>query len=938
MADENFYPSLSQLIPTDALPDNLGLLGNAAHALDGLFYRNLQANVSSTGDHGSYHLIVVSYRKLGLVVPGTEIGIFLNPAATGDGGSEFPVSFSYTWELLRYTSRIDLSQFDFSPRAFFDLLLNIAGVSYSDLINEVVATFTNGTLDDFVNRFNAAHPSTPITVAPDPDPDVFIDNIVDALETHSLGVINVIFDDYIADVDPNAAVEKLEHLFSTWLGSFSTERLRRLLLPELTASIDKLAIGVQIPAAILREVDAAGNPVTNPEDGSDEKPVLISCDAASVHYSTDDGVTFDVAENAVITVPRSEVLRSGLILDIHQIKLDVSRTTNIPEATADGRPMDFVGVYIKDGTSSFPLSWRPQSDSTAVIKARNLLLGTGGISGTLALEAQSAGTPSPVVKLVLGDNFRISLDTFQLTFKQNAITSSVIEGTLVIPGFKDSANHDAEIKIKVDIRGNGDFDVTAHEDQGFKEIEFPGVFAINVKSVFFGKKDDDFYIGVSGSIRFTHDLLKDLIKNPIDVEKLLFWSDGGFEIEGGTIPLPNTLRFPIGPAEISISAIHLGSHDRVNPDGSITKFRYFGFDGAIDVNPGGVDARGKGIKFYFPVDLNLLNQAYLEIKSLAIDLVIPGSASKETATLLVSGFLSVGGDGGDPEYTGGVSFSLPKVKIAGGAEMRYRPKDPAFLVNAFVELSTPIPLGATSLGIYGFRGLFGQRYIATKTAAGLDESASWFDYYKAEPQGVVVQKFEQPGKTAGYDSTMSIGAGVSLATAADSGKAFSSRVFLLLSLPDLIYLEGRANIVGERVGLTGNDDPPFFAVLAITPQSVELGAGVNYKLPRATAEIVELSAEMRAAFYFHNSSAWFIHVGTPQNPTTARILTLFDATSYLMLSASGFAAGAGVTYGFDKSYAGGLVHASVGVYIKVGGFISFERPQIGGFARSEEHT
>ena len=32
------------------------------------------------------------------------------------------------------------------------------------------------------------------------------------------------------------------------------------------------------------------------------------------------------------------------------------------------------------------------------------------------------------------------------------------------------------------------------------------------------------------------------------------------------------------------------------------QYRYFGFDGGVDINPGGVDVRGKGIKFYFTVD------------------------------------------------------------------------------------------------------------------------------------------------------------------------------------------------------------------------------------------------------------------------------------------------------------------------------------------------
>ncbi|MBW8879533.1 MAG: hypothetical protein JF614_31760 [Acidobacteria bacterium] len=886
----------------------------------------------------------MSYKRLGFEIPGSGLALVLNPPSSAGAGTEFPVSLSWSWEILRYADGLSFDQFDFSPRSLFDLLLRIVKLNYTELVKEVVTTFIGGTVDDFITRFTTAHPSISLVVTPDADVDVLIENLVDALEAQSVDILDVIFNDYLLDADIPAALRNVALLFSRRLGSFSEERLRRMLTPEVSASIDAISVGIQFPPIVLREVDAAGEPLPDPQNPGQDNPTMVTFDVASLSYSTAKGLEFDLAQNLNINFPRSEILKTGLILDVHGLKVDFSRTTNIPEAIADGRSADFVGVYVMDGTISFPAFWNEDAGSTAKIKARNLLIGTGGFSGTLALEATVANVAKPVVRVKFGENFSISLDKFSITFKQNAITGSTVEGTLVIPGFKDANNNPADIRIKVAIRQDGDFDVTAHEDDGFKPITFPGVFVLTLKSVFFGKRDDDFYLGVSGSIQFTHHLLAGIAKDPIEVEKLIIWSDGRFEIEGGTIPLPQNIHFPIGPAELSISAIHLGSHQRVEADGTTTNFRYFGFDGGVDINPGGVDVRGKGIKFYFPVN-GPLSLCYLEIKSLAIDLVIPGSASKDSATLLISGFLSVGGTGGDPEYEGGVSFSLPKAKIAGGAAMKYRPKKPAFLVDAFVELSTPIPLGATSLGIYGFRGLFGMRYVATKHQAGVQETDTWFDFYKARTppdgkEGVTVSKFEIPDQTAGYDSTYSIGAGVSLATAQDSGKTFSCKLFLLLSLPDLIYLEGKANILGERVGLTG-EDPPFFALLAISSQSVELGAGVNYKLPKEGAnqgQILDLSAEMRAAFFFQNSSAWYINMGTVQKPTTARVLTLFDATSYLMLSAAGIAAGAGVSYGFSKSYAGGLVHASVGVYIKVGGFISFERPQIGGFAMLGGHV
>jgi len=589
------------------------------------------------------------------------------------------------------------------------------------------------------------------------------------------------------------------------------------------------------------------------------------------------------------------------------------------------------------GTLVFPAFWNHDPlASTGEIKVTDLRTGAGGLSGTFALAAKTMGDPSPLISCNFGDKFALSLTGFSLSVSHGAITDSEIKGLLTIPGFKTDTQDPARIEIDLGLHQNGDFEVTAHVEGGVT-IHCGQIFDVIVKEAFFDKRDDDFCLGVTGSIQFKAPPLSGLA--PIEVEKLIIWSDGRFEIEGGTIPLPQNIRLPIGPVELSISAIHLGSYQRINSDGSIRKFQYFGFDGGVDVNPGGVDVRGKGIKFYFPED-RVLPDCYLEIQSIAIDLVIPGSASKETASLLISGYLSFGGTPADPEYEGGISFALPKMKIAGGASMKLRPKVPAFLIDAFVELSTPIPLGSTSLGIYGFRGLFGQRYVATKAAAGLQDTNTWFDYYKALPsQGVSPPKFEGPSQTKSYDGAFSIGAGVSLATVQGGGRTFSCKLFLLLSLPDLIYLEGKANILGPRVGLTG-EDPPFSAVLALSRQSVEMAAGVNYKIPKDEhpGQILDLNAEMRAAFFFQNASAWYLNFGTMQNPTRARVLSLFDASSYLMLSAAGIAAGASITWNFNKSYAGGVVHASAGVYIKVAGFVSFQRPQIGASAMLGGHV
>ena len=855
-----YYPPLSQLIAREALPSDIAILAGASETieealdnlLDGVSFKNLVINQSESGDVRFYSLTIVT-KELGLEIPGTGLALLLFPGADGSGEANIPIDFEWRWGIKRYVRDFEAALFSHSPRAYFDLFLKVANISEAEFFDGIIRTFLgtpgpyvtlvkdiktfiadykNGiaTLEDpsgeILANADAVLPELDTLIADLQDPQVLaslqseaeliadrLDEIATTLDM-DLDACRLAFDAVTRLAqDPEEILDRLMVLFSTWFGDFDRQHLEELLVPQVSILLDELTVGIRFPTSILREVDALGNPLSDPQHPEEGKPVVISVDVASMKYSTAEGFKFLLDQHPTVNFPRAEILKSGLILEVHDLRLDFSRTSNIPEAIADGRPVDFIGVYVRDGTISFPAFWKSAPGSTGVIKARNLLIGTGGFSGTLALEAIAAGSdptevqPVSVVNFTFGKDFSLSLDAFKIVLKQNAIKESEIEGTLMIPGLKDTNNAPAKIKIKVAIRQDGDFDITGHEDDGFKTFKCGTIFDLTLKTVFVGKEDDDFYLGVGGSIKFTHSLISQVVKDAIEIEKLIIWSDGRIEIKGGTIPLPKNIRFPIGPAELSITAIHMGSHQQIDSNGATRDFRYFGFDGGVNVNPGGVDVRGKGIKFLYPVDLEP-SACYLEIKSIAVDLVIPGSASKETATLLISGFLSVGGTATDPLYEGGIKFALPKMKIAGGASMAIRPKWPAFVVDAFVELSTPIPLGNTSLGIYGFRGLFGQRYVATKAAAKLTDTDTWFDYYKVKDpntglQGVSISKFEGPSQTKSYDGAFSIGAGVSLATAQDDGKTFSCKLFLLLSLPDLIYLEGKANILGERVGLDG---------------------------------------------------------------------------------------------------------------------------------------
>ncbi|MBA3900901.1 MAG: hypothetical protein H0X62_11955, partial [Bacteroidetes bacterium] len=88
------------------------------------------------------------------------------------------------------------------------------------------------------------------------------------------------------------------------------------------------------------------------------------------------------------------------------------------------------------------------------------------------------------------------------------------------------------------------------------------------------------------------------------------------------------------------------------------------------------------------------------------------------------------------------------------------------------------------------------RYVAEKEAVGLVSGEdSWYDYYVYPPKGIHVSKFSGPERTADYTAPFSLGAGAVLGTSFDSGTVLSVRAMLLLSLPTLFLVEGKASVI-----------------------------------------------------------------------------------------------------------------------------------------------
>ncbi|MDP2692104.1 MAG: hypothetical protein Q8O88_00515 [bacterium] len=928
-----YIPPLSFYINVKQIPGNFGSFETGiSNIFSKLFVQDLISDSNGLGEDVFYSFLLVSKERLAINLGGTDdFSLVFNPGFTPGSSSEFPVHLRYSWKILQIFHDFQIENFDYSALAFYDILLNLTGISDFDLFSELMKINNyeddeQDPFEDFVMAFNLEYnPSTALIV---PSEIVFeerVENILTQLQSggNDYQITEAIF---IIDLNPTGNfdnfISKTSLLFKNFIGSFTSETLKNLLLPDFSISFNNLNIALEFPRSWLKPVDAQGNVI----DGIKSK---LTYNVGILTLNSLQGFDFKNADSFDLTP--SQIGDTGLLIDIDTLKFDFRTDRNIPEADADGRPNTFQGIFAESVSITLPKKWFNNVDNTTLqIAGRNLLIGTGGISGTIALETVG-GLPNngqSQMKVDIG-SWEIGFSYFDLNFHQNVITESNIAGTIKIPKLKDANDDPAEVGIKGHINEEGDFNLTASEPDGIPLTLFNFV-TINFLTLELGKEDDNFYIGTSCQIWFDNPLMNKILNGQkIEIPQLRIYDNGSIEIVGGNSFIPTNISIDLGPVEIAVTGIHFGS-TQLEHNGVMRKYNYWGFDGAMSLDPLGIDARGEGIKYYYTVDNDEHNgsgDSFLHIQTIEVDLIIPGSASPESAVAIIHGMLSLPDPGETPEYIGEISLKLPKAKIAGGAAMKMQPRYPAFVIDAFLDLPAPIPIGP--LGIYGFRGLLGFRYVAEKEAIGLVSGEdTWYEYYTYPPKGIHVSKFSGPERTEDYDFPFSIGAGAVLGTSFDSGTLISLRVMILLSLPTLFMIEGRASILSARLGLDDSGEPPFFAFIAWGDNSIESGMGADFQIPKSGL-LIDLYAEVQSGFFFDYPSAWYVNFGTREVPISARILTIITAQSYLMLSAQGIEAGARVDFELKKQFGPAKVHLAA--YVEVGGYISFERPQIGGY-------
>ncbi|MEL6534301.1 MAG: hypothetical protein AAFQ98_02755, partial [Bacteroidota bacterium] len=928
---------LGVLVSPSDLPDSLGVFKDGLEdAFENIFFRDFNSFRDEFDNTNHIQLTLILTKLLKIEIPGVEgLALSLNPDYTAANNTAIDISLEYRWKIFERIRDFDFSQFDGSIASIFSMILEVIGMDEEYLLSEFITKFFDiGEIEDpdplgaFITDFNQkVNPATPLSIDPTLEFSEATASLLEQLTTNGndYNLIEVLFTHYF---DFDDFEDRFNQLMDGLAEPFSLDSFVESLIPYVAAAIEDINLALEFPRSWLQPVDDQGEVLADPNI-----PSRLKFSAGRFSFSSTGG--FDFEGLGAFGLTPSVIGNTGLILGFTNLKVDLSTDQSIPEALADGRGNAFKGVYAEEVSVTLPKKWFDSEDNhpgtTAKIVGRNMLVGTGGVSGQIALEAVNpdSTTEPELIKKLGGDGFEIGFKSFDITFSRGKVVESNISGHLKIPGLEDGNNEDAKIDIVGHLDEDGDFRISASEKDGFKPITIPKVADITIKSLAVGKEDSKFYVEAAGSIKFTNSVMDTLLEGQsIEIDKLRIYSDGSIEIVGGQIPIPANFTLNLGPVGVAITGINFGSYQEETSTG-VRKYHRWGFDGAIGLGPLGVEARGKGMEFFYSVD-NGPFEAFFRMKMIEVDLIIPANGTPQTTLAIIHGYLSIPQPGESQEFQGGIDLALPKAKIAGSAKMRLMPKHPAFLIDTEISLPTPIPIASTGLGVYDIRGLMGFRYVAEKESVGLTSGEdSWYDYYVYPPRGVDISKFSSPEQTKNYKNPVSLGAGATIATVGDDGTILSTRLFLLLSLPSVFILEGKASIISKRLELDATAEPPFFAFLAIGDNSVELGMGADFKLPQNSGLIAEMMARVEAGFFFNNPSAWYINAGTKENPNTSRMLSLITGESFLQLSAKGLELGSRTEFRFDKKF--GPAHVKAWLFVEIGGAISFERPQFGGY-------
>lgn len=320
----------------------------------------------------------------------------------------------------------------------------------------------------------------------------------------------------------------------------------------------------------------------------------------------------------------------------------------------------------------------------------------------------------------------------------------------------------------------------------------------------------------------------------------------------------------------------------------------------------------------------LENPPRFELTALAARVDIPGA-------LIGSGYLEIK----PAEIAGQLDLTIRPVGLrvsgaVGIAQVEGEGGRQATGVFVGLELLLPvgIPLGASGLGIFGFRGLFGMHY-ERNPAFGQGSAApalEWLKKSEGKPHLLVAPDGVTRLWTPKLDQ-WAFGLGIQLGTM-EGGFLLNLDGTLILELPGpRLLIVMNARFLQPLPSIDSMGQGGILAVIEITPDHMLIGILASYEIPR----LIKIVIPVEAFFDFGDTSKWHLYIGRRPDPEIGGppievdVLGLVKGTGYLVIKGDGLVPykglpavnGFAIGVGAGASFTWG--NTDIGLYLRVGG-------------------
>lgn len=270
-----------------------------------------------------------------------------------------------------------------------------------------------------------------------------------------------------------------------------------------------------------------------------------------------------------------------------------------------------------------------------------------------------------------------------------------------------------------------------------------------------------------------------------------------------------------------------------------------------------------------------------------IPMILPAGARVDIpGTLKGGGRIHMLEDG----FEGSLDLTLVpiKVRIAAGLGVRQLTANnktaTAVIVTLGIEFPSPIVLGATGLGIFGFSGLFAMHYKRLEEPAdpanAVGPALGWLQKAKGDP----AQLANENGALWGPEmDRWSFGVGAVLGSL-DGGFLTNLRGMVILELPGpRILICSKMTMLSKLPGT--KDGFAATGILGVLDldfnlKQVTLGVIVDFEVK----ELLQIKLPIELFFSWDKPEKWHLYLGTIAQPATARILGIVNGGGYFMIA------------------------------------------------------